>query len=422
MKKNLSKWAIVIAVSTLTIKLSAQTQVVNQIIIGESTGSSVYVSSYNPTTGLTTVFDTIHEGYVQDVVVNGSFAYVAASDSIIKYNIDTYQRISECYFENIHMLAVYNNQLLAGKWISSSDNNWLRVFNANDLSQVLYDVTEIDDQTYDITVVGDTAYAVVYGGYGNSTGKIAAINLTQQSFSRFIDMGNQGEGIGNLLTDNTNLYPVFETWKWNTPADTMGGVGIYNIGNGSLFIDSMKQNIGRGYFVNGTALFLQVDDNIGVYDLFGQQLIDPSRISVSVAYSSFAAVVFDRVNSKIYANETDYFSYGTGRIFDLAGNELGTYNVGISAEAMDIDYRTSTSEEITEIDPGQTILYPNPSHNFIYLSDSKSKGENYIVFSADGRVVLNGTFSGQINISALDPGMYFLKLNGNNGSFTFIKN
>ncbi|MFH2094953.1 MAG: hypothetical protein ABIJ16_04565, partial [Bacteroidota bacterium] len=179
----------------------SQSEYVKQIIIAEGAGSKVYVSAYNPMTGITTVFDSIYTGYVQDVLVDGGYAYVAASDSIMKYNLDNYTRVDERKVENVNKLALYNDQLIAGRWISANNNIWLRVYDKNDLSVNLYDIPEIDDQTYGIAVANDTAYVAVNGGYGNPEGKIAVIDLVNHSFTRWIDIGTEGEGIGDLMSD-----------------------------------------------------------------------------------------------------------------------------------------------------------------------------------------------------------------------------
>ncbi|MFH2143805.1 MAG: T9SS type A sorting domain-containing protein [Bacteroidota bacterium] len=392
-------------------QLFSQSEYVNQIIIAEGAGTKVYVSAYNPVSGITTVFDSINVGYVNDVLVDGNFAFVAATDSVIKYDIDNYSRIDQRKVDNVNKLAVYNDYLIAGRWITASNNIWLRVYDKNNLSSNVFDIPEIDDQTYDIVVENDTAYIVVYGGYGNPTGKIGVIDLTNQSFQRWIDLGNQGEGIGNLLSDGFNLYPVFETWTWNMPSDTIGGIGIYNINNSTMFIDSMNYDIGRGYFVNGTALFLQVNNNIGVYDLYNQTMIDTSRITKPAGYGAYCAVVYDRVNNKIYINETDYFSYGQGYFFDLSGNQLGTYNIGISAEAMDIDYRISSGIEKQNIYES-VIIYPNPATDLININNCNYV-ELYKLFNSSGKLVeFNCTHKKQFNIdiSKYSRGVYFLQI------------
>lgn len=389
----------------------SQSEYVKQIIIAEGAGTEVYVSSYNPSTGLTTVFDTIHVGYVNDVIIDGSTAFVAATDSVVKYDIDNYVRLDQRKVANVNKLAVYNDYLIAGRWISANDNIWLKAFDKNDLSINVFNINEIDNQTFDIVVENDSAYVVVYGGYGYPSGKIGVVDLNTQTFKRWIDLGTQGEGIGNLLTDGYNLYPVFETWTWNTPADTVGGIGIYSLTNGSYFFDDLNYDILRGFFVNGTALFLQVNGNIGVYDLYNQNLLDTARIDKPTGYGAFCSVAYDRLNFKIYVNESDYFSYGQGYIYDLSGNQLGTYNVGIGADAMDIDYRTVSNDDEIKL-PDLVEIFPNPVDKIMYINSCNSVIK-YNILDLSGKLIGSEYINNKqfnIDFSVNGKGIYLIQL------------
>jgi hypothetical protein len=60
------------------------------------------------------------------------------------------------------------------------------------------------------------------------------------------------------------------------------------------------------------------------------------------------------------------------------------------------------------------FIYPNPATNYIKLSGKiRVTGENYSVFSMDGKTLIKGRFHQQehpINISKLPPGKYILNI------------
>ncbi len=416
MKKTLQ---ILLAAIAVIISTNANSQdYVKQIIAIEGAGTEAYVSSYNPQTGVTTVFDTIAVPYVQCVIIDSNFAYVAANDSLVMYNINTYQRVNIIALSNPHLMKVYQNKLIVGRWTSANDNIWLKIYDKSNLS-LIADIPEIDDQTYGIAISNDSAYVSVYGGYNSFTGKIAVIDLQTNSFERFIDYGTNGQGIGDLMTDDYNIYMVNQTLSYATPSDTIGGIGVYDINAGTTFLDTFQYNFGSGYFVNGTAMFLNVNGNIAVYDLYAQYFADLTRIAKPLTMS-FTSVKYDYVNNIIYAAATDYWSAGAGYTFDLAGNTIDTFNLGISVEAIAIDYRTTVNinENIAE---NSISIYPNPASSFVVITGINSKAESCSITDVYGNIVKqfevqNSEF--RINIENLSSGIYLLNISTENGIIT----
>ena len=95
---------------------------VNQVIIvnggkfeGPPYTDYVTVQKYDPVTHIVTVFDKIYTQSTQDVIIDGHFAYVAAQDSIIKYDIDTYQRVAAIADSGLAKLYKYGNKVLVSK-------------------------------------------------------------------------------------------------------------------------------------------------------------------------------------------------------------------------------------------------------------------------------------------------------------------
>src|ERR1035437_7340767 len=75
---------------------------VNQVIVANGGkfetippfADCVSVQKYDPVSHAVTVFDIIRTQSVQDLIIRGNFAYVAAQDSIVMYNLDTYHRVA----------------------------------------------------------------------------------------------------------------------------------------------------------------------------------------------------------------------------------------------------------------------------------------------------------------------------------------
>jgi polyhydroxybutyrate depolymerase len=71
------------------------------------------------------------------------------------------------------------------------------------------------------------------------------------------------------------------------------------------------------------------------------------------------------------------------------------------------------SLSVNEFENGQVTIYPNPTSSKINLSLSFSEELNYELFSSNGKQLMNGTIKSsyqEINLSHLNPNIYFLKL------------
>ena len=66
-------------------------------------------------------------------------------------------------------------------------------------------------------------------------------------------------------------------------------------------------------------------------------------------------------------------------------------------------------------------IYPNPVHNELYISGNDFRPHPYQLFSADGRLLLQGESreGDPVNVSTLPTGLYILKIN--NSSFKISK-
>jgi hypothetical protein len=91
-----------------------------------------------------------------------------------------------------------------------------------------------------------------------------------------------------------------------------------------------------------------------------------------------------------------------------------------SSEILAIDFATTLSEQF-ELD---FLVYPNPCQNLLYFETNISYSNVYIkIYNSLGSLILSETSRGiaSIDVSSFKPGVYFLKLEGNNRHTNFIK-
>ena len=79
---------------------------------------------------------------------------------------------------------------------------------------------------------------------------------------------------------------------------------------------------------------------------------------------------------------------------------------------------------LSEYDPKQISVYPNPSANIIMIKGAIQYPMQYSLFGIDGKLIFEGQLNEinpQINLSGLSSNVYYLKL-GNRSLKVFKKN
>jgi len=183
----------------------------------------VTVQKYDPVTQTSTVFDVIHTQSVQDVIIDEHFAYVAAQDSIIKYDIDTYQRVAAIADSGLSKLYKYGDKVLVSKQFPIK-RFFLEVLDEN--LSLLARVQNISGECAGIISGADTIYLAVNGGYAGTEGKLARIKTSNWTVVGETNLGPDAVGIWNLYNYGNKIYSVNRT-----PAGgaNRGSISVYDI-------------------------------------------------------------------------------------------------------------------------------------------------------------------------------------------------
>jgi len=157
-----------------------------------------------------------------------------------------------------------------------------------------------------------------------------------------------------------------------------------------------------------------IDQGIGIIDAQTLLVIDANLISNPFSDLEITGLVLDRVEEKIYVNYSWWVAPpGTGRIYNLNGDELGTYDAGISAEEVAVDYRDITAAEQYCQGLSEPVIYPNPCKDFMYFDGFLNNAEMCIL-DISGRQVLDfrstHTHHNSLDLRSISPGVYFVKI------------
>src|ERR1035437_359307 len=156
----------------------------------------VTVESYNLSTLAVTVFNTIYTQSVQDVLISGNHAYVTAQDSVVLYNIDTYQRIAIVKDSGVNKMALYNDKLIVTKQYPIGRFR-VEVLDANDLGLLAF-VDGIPGDCEGVAVYGNHAFVAVDSGYAGVEGRLAIISTSNWTLDTIVNFGSSAIGIYSI--------------------------------------------------------------------------------------------------------------------------------------------------------------------------------------------------------------------------------
>lgn len=395
--------------------LKAQTTYTKQIIFVNGGNFSdpddyVTIASYDPQTEVTTEFGTIYTQSVQNVLVYENYAFVAAQDSIVKFDIDTYTKVASVAATGINQLATDGDILLASFWYPATEN-FVQVFSLSDLTHIA-DVSGISDESAGFLINDGVALVAVPGGWASTTGKIASIDLSDYSLMSEDDYGDFYTGLGYFGWFNNEVTAFMKTPWGATEAHVSTFDDEGNELQQTTFTDA---SIGGPTGQVQDLFYCELNNGVAAYN-FNTKEMDMIVQPVSL---SLGASVIDSINNLVYLTTTDFVSTGEGMIFDLDGNQTGSFDAGISAQAIAVDYRLNTSVQNNIVE--NISAFPNPAVNSIGFNIEASE-INVNVIDINGRIVLSST-SNKLDISNIGSGLYFVKIitDGKEYNSKFIK-
>lgn len=401
---KISTLALVLA-SLLPASLQAQSIQTKQIIVANGGKFEfaapfedyVTLSSYNPVSQQSTTFATVYTQSIQDVQIDNGTLFLAAQDSIVRYNLDTYQKTGKATYNAIRKLQVTDSKLLVGKFYGSGA--FFHIYDKTTL-QPLHAIAQISNEVKDIAVIGDTAYIshnLQSSTYMDSVGYIGVVKISTGQFIQNISLGQRGAGIGRLFVKGKSILGV---------ANTRRLLYEYSPATAAITVDSI--GVRGGTNLIGNTLYANFKRGIGSYDVQTKVMID----TVIVDTTDIVASVFDKVNNRFYVTQTDFMSFIGSGIYNLNGNKIGRFNVGFSPEAIAIDYRQVTA--LSNSKSSQSLkIYPNPANEQIWVqSDAKWDNNTLVIRDITGKEVLSQrTVSNEpISVAELAQGIYVVEI------------
>ena len=400
---------------------NAQGSYVKQVITANS-GKFEYVppytdfvtlESYNPQTTQIYHFGTVYTQSAQNILISGHFAFFTAQDSIVKYDLNTFQRSTAIADSGLNIMAMYKGKLLVSKQYPVT-RGYLEVLDTSNLSLVTT-VTGISGDCGGITSAGDTVYVAVNGGWMGTEGKLAIVDPSTWTLKTEVNFGHKAIGIFNLYRYAGKIISVNKT-----------PYGVVDTGSITVYTPSMRgfkniflpEAVGAGSGIKDSLLYLVMNYGIGSINLNTLAIADTVIVKDpgSPVFTYIISSALDTLNGLIYVNTGDYTHAGTCLVTSIKGDSVTAYPTGISSDGIAIDIRAYGAG--ISGDPGagtSAKLYPNPVHERLNISvQGNITVTSLTVVDISGREMIevrpgmSSTGKYEIPVQSLEPGVYYL--------------
>jgi len=398
----------------------------NQVVVltqgyYDYTGDSVVIpatiGSYNPATKSYQNFDTLPQvRFANDVIIDSGYIYVAADSLLIKYDLNTKQKIATQVVQGIREIAIWGDEILATRGQYYALSSYFQAFDKNTLTH-LYDVN-VSYATEGIKVLNDTAYVAVNNFGTGDIGYIAVIDLKNQTENREINLGSTGYDPYDVEVEQTNntVYTVNDL-NYDSTSITkytpLTGAYVTTVVNRSSPCNGSTYYFNNIYYQSG------LDNNIQVFRTSQLSVWDSLPINKSIA-----GIGPDSVHGYLYIGNTDYRTFGKAFIYNLYGGVIDSFNTGVDPGNFAFDVRSNTGINPISSFAANLLIYPNPVADNLHLAllDSKDAQANITLFDILGqqvyRQLIPTNASEVVPMNSLSPGIYFLKTETNSGELT----
>jgi len=400
------------------IGLGAMAQSTQQIVVGNggiynNNSDHVTITGINPDNYDSSPIGEIIRESIQDLIVIENVAFVAAEDSLVKFDLVNNTKIKAVYQTNLNRLYASDDVLYVSRRSDltgpPSDGVYLKAYDF-ELNE-LYETHEISTDAAGMCKVGDSLYVAVSGDWQATEGHFAVVSL-DFNYVRENNWGTEAVGIFDLIADGNTIYTVNKS----PYGAANGSVSAYNTQTTEFNTQVIPHVVGKGVALMNNLLYLGLDYGIGSYNINTNQVVDNQIVPDpgSANYIDIAAAVLDPVNEKFYVTITNYFSMGAGIVYDMNGTELGNFDAMVSAEAMAIHYDVESL--VKSVNTVAVQVYPNPMINQIQIY-SDAQIEEIAIFSLNGQLVkyLEPQLSNIYNLSSLKTGTYLIKIKNHDG-------
>ena len=230
--------------------------------------------------------------------------------------------------------------------------------------------------------------------------------------------------------DGNSSTLQFPNHQYSNPGTYVVCLIVSTVGCTSTYCDSIVIDTAINNPIGCNAFF--VFTQLSPYNLVGVNLSNGTNLNFSWDFGDGSPLVSGAYPSHQYASTgmfivcltvSDFFGCSDTYCDTLHVDSLGNivYRSSSSGFVLNIYSPATVTSGIDDIVPTNAQLFPNPAHSTLTVkwSAEVSNELSYKIVSVDGRIVLNGSLTRDVNsieVATLSPGFYLLQVQNANGS------
>lgn len=376
-----------------------------------NTANNAHLQIFDPSSLLTRTIDTVQTQSVQDLVIDSIYAYVAAQDSIVKYDLRTENRVAAAAFPGIstRAISIYQNELWVGNWYGQNSDN-LYVFDKDNLN-LIDTIQDLSNGAKSIVFLNNHAYISqntnnAGTNFQDSLGYIVEVDLQSHQITDTLNIPNYSGQLLELVprTDSNIFYAI------NSNSNS---IGVFDLDQQNFYLRSYNQSIECGnsaqYSLFRDTLFLNMNGGIGAINMKDLNVIDPLIVDTLIT-----AFTYDTISRNFHITQTNFGSLNQGGVYDRAGVKQYNFSVGSSPEVIRMWYDGLVG--LTEKQPMVELefnFYPNPAQELIQIDLEEDKTARVTLFDQSGKVLIETSidrYKKVVELNFLPAGHYFLSV------------
>lgn len=299
--------------------------------------------------------------FASDMIVDGDFLYVAADNKILKYEIGSFNLLSEVEVQGARNLLIHNDNLFVSRGDYDYDtylpvifDSYLHVYDKNNLTLI----TQFDSDngpawsTQNLVAKDGMVYVAINNGFewNNEKGLVGVIDANNLTYINEFDLGENGSNPDNMVIKGDYILTV-NNKNWSGSS-----VSRINMNTNEVVTEDLADlSTGCGTSaLRGDFLNYQVSQGSTTHKYDYENM---ETVGVEEGMNLNFYEIIEGSDNLFYASSTDFFSYGEVYVFNQNNEIVNSFSTGIS--------------------PGAFAFYSTPALNTDNLINSLNKSLMY---------------------------------------------
>ncbi len=344
--KKLYSFALLLSICFVS---NGQNSISKGLIIGNSgNGPQTNASIHDFSVDSLSYENDIATDYIQDVLVDGQYAFIAATDSVFKYDVAGQFKVGAFPFEGTSTgkLYIHGDNIFVGNQYGTDSVN-LEVFNKNTLAPVA-SFSEVSLPVSDMVALGDTLYIIQNIKhtvnppfpyfYNDSIGYLAKIDLTTLVYSGDITFdASQTNNFERIFSYAGQLHIMGKHDEGTNLSKCYSYDPVTGVESATTIAVDMDFSYGTQVSQKDSLVYFRSNTGIALYNLASENVDDTAVVSTDLISFSI-----DWATNKIYTANGDYGSSATGTVFNFSGDSIDSFvpGNGYAPEAFAVIYNS----------------------------------------------------------------------------------